>query len=221
MGRKKTDQVIEHRISFSDLERKQIQSIIDTQKTNVAVDGVTATLQAAGSALAGGGMLWAAVGLVAWFGGGGLIGGLKKSGNLYWNMFKEVVDPFGLNRPEASFDVEKWRAINAEDERRLELAQADLDRYANPASQYYDESKIAAAHAALLHAIELRDTNNQLEFEERERIRTLYTRLGVIDEGVYSPNELALIYAYEEAYRAWEECGEVGFEPTLDLSRAN
>lgn len=221
MGRKKTDQVIEHRISFSDLERKQIQSIIDTQKTNVAVDGVTATLQAAGSALAGGGMLWAAVGLVAWFGGGGLIGGLKKSGNLYWNMFKEVVDPFGLNRPEASFDVEKWRAINAEDERRLELAQADLDRYGNPASQYYDESKIAAAHAALLHAIELRDTNNQLEFEERERIRTLYTRLGVIDEGVYSPNELALIYAYEEAYRAWEEGGEVGFEPTLDLSRAN
>ena len=221
MGRKKSDRVTEHRITFGDLERKQIQSVIDTQKANVAVDGVTATLQAAGSALAGGGMLWAAVGLVAWFGGGTLLDALTKSRNVYWNMFKKMYDPFFLNTEPMSFQADYWREINAADERRLELTQNDLNRYANPASQYYDEVKGRAAFEAHLIAIETRDTNNRLEFEERERIRLLYTTLGVIDEGVYSPNELALIYAYEEAYRAWEEGGEVGFEPTLDLSRAN
>ena len=221
MGRKSTDSVTEHRITFGDLERKQIQAVIDTQKANVAVDGVTATLQAAGSALAGGGVLWAAVGLVVWFGGGGLIGGLKNSGNLYWNMFKEMWDPFGLNHEGYGFNVEKWRAINKADAERLERTQAELDRYGNPGSQYYDEVKGLAAFEAHLNAIDIRDTNNRLELEEREIYRTLYTTLGVIDEGVYSPNELALIYAYQEAYRAWEAGGEVGFEPTLDLSRAN
>jgi len=221
MGRKSTDHVTEHRITFGDLERKQIQSVIDTQKANVAVDGVTATLQAAGSALAGGGMLWAAVGLVAWFGGGTLFNALTKSGNVYWDMFKKLYDPFLLNDPVMSFNADYWRAINKADADRLTQTQGNLDRFANPASQYYDEVKGLAALEAHIDAIETRDTNNRLELEERNRIRTLYTTLGVIDEGVYSPNELALIYAYEEAHRAWVEGGEVGFEPTLDLSRAN
>jgi len=126
-----------------------------------------------------------------------------------------------LNTEAMSFQADYWREVNAADARRLELTQNNLDRYANPASQYYDEVKGLAALEAHIDAIETRDTNNRLELEERNRIRRIYTTLGVIDEGVYSPNELALIYAYEEAYRAWEEGGEVGFEPTLDLSRAN
>ena len=39
-----------------------------TAQANVAVDGITATLQAAGSALAGGGMMLAAVVLMRWKG---------------------------------------------------------------------------------------------------------------------------------------------------------
>ena len=217
MGRKATDHVTEHRVTFGDLERKQIQAVIDTQKANVAVDGVTATLQAAGSALGGVGVMWAAIGLVAWFGGGAILDAAKATGNKIW----ETVNPFTdfIADEAVIFDAEKWKAINAQDQTRMEIAQADLDRYANPASQYYDESKVAAAHAALLHAIELRDTNNQLEFEERSRVRRIYSDLGF--EEVYSPNEIALQLAYEEALRAWVEGGSVGDPPTLDLSRAN
>ena len=217
MGRKATDSVTEHRITFGDLERKQIQAVIDTQKANVAVDGVTATLQAAGSALAGGGMLWAAIGLVAWFGGGAILDAAKNTGNKIW----ETVNPFTdfIADEAVAFDSEKWKEINRQDQLRMELAQADLDRYGNPASKHYDESKIHSAHQALLAAIELRDLNNQLEFEERTRVRRIYSDLGF--EEVYSPNEIALQLAYEESLRAWVEGGSVGDPPTLDLSRAN
>jgi hypothetical protein len=222
MGRKATDSVTEHRITFGDLERKQIQAVIDTQKANVAVDGVTATLQAAGSALAGGGMLWAAIGLVAWFGGGAILDAANDTRKKAWAWINdEIAKPFvdWVGEDSLVFDADKWREINRQDQIRMELAQADLDRYGNPASQYYDESRIAAAHAALLHAIEIRDLNNQLEFEERQRVRRVYSDWGY--EEVYSPNEIALQLAHEEALRVWVEGGSVGDPPTLDLSRAN
>lgn len=223
MGRKKTDQVIEHRISFSDLERKQIQQVINTQKANVAVDGVTSTMQAAGSALAGGGVLWAAVGLVAWFGGGALFEAAKTQGSKWWMAINDAVEPFTTfvaTEGQPTFDAEKWRAINKADQARMEEAQAEMNRYGHPASQYYDEQKALVAHQALLHAIELRDANNILELAERQVVREHYPELFFGDP-TYSPNELALIAAYEEAMRAWREGGEVGYMPTLDLSRAN
>lgn len=221
MGRKSSDSVTEHRITLGDFERKQIQGVINTQKANVAIDGVTATLQAAGSALAGGGMLWAAIGLMGWFGGGKLLDALKGTGNATWDWINDTVNPFTdfIQDSAITFDADKWKEINRQDQLRMDLAQADLDRYGNPSSQYYDESKVGVAHQALIAAIELRDLNNRLEFEERQRVRRVYSDLG-FDE-VYSPNEIALQLAYEERLRAWVEGGSIGDEPTLDLSRAN
>ena len=167
-------------------------------------------------------MLLAAIGLVAWFGGGAIVDAAKTSANKTWRWINsEIAEPFVGWALEDSlvFDADKWREINHQDQIRMEVAQGDLDRYANPASQYYDESKIATAHAALLHAIEIRDLNNQLEFEERQRVRRVYSDMG-FDE-VYSPNEIALQLAHEELLRAWVEGGSVGDPPTLDLSRAN
>ena len=228
MGRKATDHVTEHRITFGDLERTQIQQVIDTQKANIAIDGVTSTLQAAGSALAGGGVLWAAVGLMAWFGGGALFEAGKQQGNKIWNGINDFVaysifddfTTFVATEGQPSFDAEKWRAINKADQARMEEAQAKMNKYGHPASQYYDEQKALVAHQELLHAIDIRDTNNILELAERQIVREHYPELFFGDP-TYSPNELALIAAYEEAMRAWRAGGEVGYMPTLDLSRAN
>lgn len=66
MPRRRVDKVIEHRISMSDFERDQIKQVIATQQANVAVDGVTATLNAAGTALGGAGALLAAGVLMMW-----------------------------------------------------------------------------------------------------------------------------------------------------------
>lgn len=223
MPRKAPTEVIEHRISFSDKERQQIERVIQTQQANVAIDGVTATLQAAGSALAGGGMLWAAIGLVAWFGGGKILDAMKGTVEKGWDWInEEIAAPFvnEVFKDALVFDAEKWREINRQDMIRMEMAQADLDRYGNPASQHYDEQKALVAHQALIAAIELRDANNVLEFEERQRVRRVYSDLGF--EEVYSPNEIALQLAYEERLRAWVEGGSQGDPPPLpDLSRAN
>jgi len=223
MPRKAPTEVIEHRISFSDKERQQIERVISTQQANVAIDGVTATLQAAGSALAGGGMLWAAIGLVAWFGGGKILDAAKSTLEKGWGWInEEIAAPFVDWALEDSlvFDADKWREINRQDQIRMDIAQADLDRYGNPASQYYDEARALVAHQALINAIEIRDANNVLEFEERQRVRRVYSDMGF--EEVYSPNEIALQLAYDEMLRAWVEGGSKGDPPPPpDLSRAN
>ena len=123
MGRKASDSVTEHRITLGDFERKQIQGIIATQKANVAIDGVTATFQAAGSALAGGGMLWAAIGLMGWFGGGKLLDALKGTGNATWDWINDTVNPFTdfIQDSAITFDSEKWKEINRSEEHTSEL----------------------------------------------------------------------------------------------------
>ena len=68
MPRKPVDQVIEHRISLSDFERAQIKEAVTTQQANIAIDGITATLQAAGTAMAGAGGLLAAIVFMTWKG---------------------------------------------------------------------------------------------------------------------------------------------------------
>jgi len=66
MPRRRPDVVHEYRISLSDYERSKIEEVLTTSQANVAIDGVTATLQAAGAALGGGGALLAAFVLLKW-----------------------------------------------------------------------------------------------------------------------------------------------------------
>lgn len=66
MPRRRVDKVIEHRISLSDFERAKIAEVVTTQATNVKVDAVTDSMQAVGSALAGGGVLLAAGVFMLW-----------------------------------------------------------------------------------------------------------------------------------------------------------
>jgi len=66
MPRRRVDKVIEHRISLSDFERSKINEIVKTQDANVKIDAVTDSMQAVGSALAGGGVLLAAGVFMLW-----------------------------------------------------------------------------------------------------------------------------------------------------------
>jgi len=65
MPRKASDKTVTHRIELGITERAKLDEILALQKENQRIDGVTATLQAAGSALAGGGLLWAALAAAA------------------------------------------------------------------------------------------------------------------------------------------------------------
>jgi hypothetical protein len=66
MPRRRPDVVHEYRISLSDYERSKIEEALTTSQANVAIDGITATLQAAGAALGGAGGLLAAYVLLKW-----------------------------------------------------------------------------------------------------------------------------------------------------------
>jgi hypothetical protein len=66
--RKPTDSVQEFRITLGDYERKKLEEILTTQKSNVVIDGVTATLGAAGTAVGGLGVWGLALAALIWAG---------------------------------------------------------------------------------------------------------------------------------------------------------
>jgi len=61
MPRRRPDKVVEHRISLSDFERTKINQVQKIAAANVGLDAVTGVAMAAGTALAGGGALLAAL----------------------------------------------------------------------------------------------------------------------------------------------------------------
>lgn len=66
MPRKPCDSTQEFRITLGDFERKKINEILKTQQANVAVDGVTAALGAAGTAIGGLGWIGVAAAALIW-----------------------------------------------------------------------------------------------------------------------------------------------------------
>ena len=66
MPRRRPDQVFEHRISLSDFERQRIDEVITTAQANVAVDGITSTLNAAAGIGIGGAALLSAYVFMKW-----------------------------------------------------------------------------------------------------------------------------------------------------------
>ena len=215
MPRKAPSSVIEHRISFSDKERSQIEQIIKTHQTNVAVDGVTSTLQAVGSSLAGGGVLWASIGLVAWFGGGILLDKAKNATNKTWDIINRIAEPISDFIVEATledtpqFDTEYWREIARIDAQRIKEAQAEVDKFAVPGSQYYDRVKGNQAYAELLNAVKIQKANQDLERQAREAHQAYWKNTPYPAPQHYTQ----LVYAYREQYRAWVEGGRVGDPP--------
>lgn len=68
MPRRAIDKTTEHRISLGTYERNALAEAFALQRENQRLDAVTSTLQAAGTALAGGGMLWGAMALGTYLG---------------------------------------------------------------------------------------------------------------------------------------------------------
>jgi len=66
MPRRRPDVVHEYRISLSDYERSKVEEVATLAKANIAVDGITNTFQAAGTALAGTGAFLAGLVLLKW-----------------------------------------------------------------------------------------------------------------------------------------------------------
>ena len=128
----------EFRISLSDYERSKVEEALTTAQANVAVDGITATLQAAGSALAGGGMMLAAVVLMRWK-GPTLIAEITNKTNAALDTIVDTILP--------GSPVEHRRYAQDLAERRAQLAK-DEAAYCSHDSDKYDAAKCSASFAA-------------------------------------------------------------------------
>ncbi len=105
MPRLPSDKTVTHRIELGIPERAKLDEIIKTQKENQRIDGVTQTLQAVGTGLAGGGIIFAAAALAAWLAPGLIKNAVDKTKNAVDNYFGEIgsslADPIIKERKEA------------------------------------------------------------------------------------------------------------------------
>jgi len=123
---------------LSDFERSKINQAATIAQANVAVDGITATLQAAGSALAGGGLALAAVVFMRWK-GPTLISSITNKTNQYYDSVADALLP--------GTPVEDRRYAQELAKRRGEIAN-QIDAFCSFDSDKYDEAKCSTAQQA-------------------------------------------------------------------------
>jgi len=93
MPRLPSDKTVTHRIELGIPERAKLDDIIKTQKENQRIDGVTQTLQAVGTGLAGGGVIFAAAALAAWLAPGLIKSATDKAKNAVDEYFSKIANP--------------------------------------------------------------------------------------------------------------------------------
>lgn len=93
MPRLPSDKTVTHRIELGIPERAKLDDIIKTQKENQRIDGVTQTLQAVGTGLAGGGVIFAAAALAAWLAPGLIKNTIDKTKDKVDGYFSKIADP--------------------------------------------------------------------------------------------------------------------------------
>jgi hypothetical protein len=138
MPRRRPDVVHEYRVSLSDFERAKISEVITTQQANVAVDGVTATLNAAGIALGGAGAVLAALVFMKW-----------KGPTLWVDFTENVTNPIIDNIVDTILPgtpVEHRRYAQDLAARRGEIAKEEA-AFCSLSASTYDQAKCSATFA--------------------------------------------------------------------------
>lgn len=130
MPRVPSDKTITHRIELGLPERQKLDEILEAYKQNNAIDGVTATLQAAGSALAGGGMIWAAAALAAYLAPGLLKKAYNDTKDLADKLVAPIVDPLVTD-----LQKELYEPI-IEANKKVKDAQYRVDQFCSPGVNY-------------------------------------------------------------------------------------
>lgn len=184
MPRKASDKTVTHRIELGITERAKLDEILALQKENQRIDGITATLQAAGSALAGGGLLWAALAAAAF-----LAPGLaKRTYNEVKNTVDDFTQPF-VNRAVGDLE-QKLQSDIAQSRINAGRAQTDVDLFCTPGANY-DEQKCTIAQnnlAAARAQVEEADANAKAVIDDPKKyafdtLKDEYPFVGFVLEG--------------------------------------
>ena len=143
MPRKASDKTITHRIELGLPERAELKEIIATQKENQRLDAVTNTLQAVGTGLAGGGMIWAAAALAAYLAPGLIEKTKDKFENAINKVTRIIADPITndvVNGMKEEVEQSQNFVVNARNK---------VNSFCDPNSIHYDEAKCNQAQIEL------------------------------------------------------------------------
>ena len=135
MPRKASDKTITHRIELGLPERAELKEIIATQNEHQRLDAVRTTLQAVGTGLAGGGMLWAAAALAAYL-APGLLNAAKDNIDKF---SKAIIEP--IADPITNKVVKGMKEEVEQSQNFVVNARNKVNSFCDPNSIHYDEAK--------------------------------------------------------------------------------
>tara|TARA_R100000664_G_scaffold33754_1_gene51858 strand:+ start:153 stop:740 length:588 start_codon:yes stop_codon:yes gene_type:complete len=135
LPRKASDKTITHRIELGLPERAELKEIIATQKENQRLDAVTNTLQAVGTGLAGGGMIWAAAALAAYLAPSLIKQTKDKVVSAVDKVTQAIADPI-------TYDIVQGMKEEVEQSQNFVVnARNKVNSFCDPNSIHYDEDK--------------------------------------------------------------------------------
>ena len=167
MPRRAIDNTTEHRISLGTYERNALAEAFALQRENQRLDAVTATLQAAGTALAGGGMLWASIALGAYL-GVKLIPTVVDAVAGDGGALDVITDSILPGTP-----VQLRREAQALAVRRGEIS-AKIQRFCTASSEHYNEQACSLAH-----------DEKDIYFQDRDAHRERVRAANIEQDGFY------------------------------------
>ena len=167
MPRRAIDSTTEHRISLGTYERNALAEAFALQRENQRLDAVTASLQAAGTALGGGGALIAGFALASYLGVSikdKMIEAIAGDGGVL-----DTVTDFILPSTPVEFRREAQRLAV-----RRGQVNASINRYCTSSSSDYDETMCSLAH-----------DEKDMYFSDRDAFRERVRQANIERDGFY------------------------------------
>jgi hypothetical protein len=166
MPRKAPKEVIEHRLTLGDYERKQLEQTVNAYQVDKALENVPNILLGAGVLLAGGGLALGGYSAWVWLTGDKFIDKIRNA------TFDGLDNVFGtLFEASAGYDPIEHIRDRQDLRREFNTVIADIDQYCSTGSRNYDEGKCQVAYARREELIVRREQLEAKQQEEKDQAK--------------------------------------------------
>jgi len=163
MPRKAPKEVIEHRLTLGDYERKQLEQTVNAYQTDKYLENIPNILLGAGVTLAGAGLALGGYTAWVWLTGDKFIEKVKNA------TFDGLDATFGtLFQAAGGYDPIEHIRDRQELRREFNTVIADIDQYCSTGSRNYDEGKCQVAYARREELILKREELEKKQQEEKD-----------------------------------------------------
>lgn len=167
MPRKAPKEVIEHRITLGDYERKQLEQTVNAFQTDKYLENVPNILLGAGVVLGGAGLVIGGYSAWVWLTGDKFIDKLKNA------TFDSLDSVFGAGfESVAGYDPISHIRDRQELRREFNTVIADIDQYCSTGSRNYDEGKCELAYHRREELIAKREAMTKRHEQEKREAKS-------------------------------------------------